>query len=68
MSMKTCCLPDAPFDESWLSFVAMYVSPRADFLVDLQTRLRVVLAVILTHLYGMGPHMPEGTLKKLLGK
>jgi len=46
----------------------MYVSPRADFLVDLQTRLRVVLAVILTHLYGMGPHMPEGTLKKLLGK
>ncbi len=46
----------------------MHGLPIADALVDLQTRLRVVLAVILTHLYGMGPHMLGGTLRKLLGR
>ncbi len=46
----------------------MYVLPKADALVELQTRLRVVLAVILTHMYGMGPHMLGWTLRKLLGK
>ncbi len=41
---------------------------KADALLDLQTRLCVVLAVILTHLYGMGPHTLGGTLRKLLGR
>lgn len=48
--------------------VAMYVLPKADALVDLQTRLCVVLAVTLTHLYGTGPLMLGGTLRKLLKK
>ena len=45
--------------------VAIYVLPK-HALVDLQTRLCVVLAVTLTHLYGMGPLMLGGTLRKLL--
>ena len=67
MSMKyAVCQKHHVMSHDFPSFQTMAL--KADALVDLQTRLRVVLAVILTHLYGMGPPMLRETLRELLGR